>query len=110
MDLTALGTTFRYLFMPLVVLLTILVLVLILRWSQTPRRRQAASRRGLLIPIARVSSRSAADRVAARLRRHGIRTTSTPSPTGFDVLVWQEEYGEARLYMQDPDDGAQPGG
>lgn len=111
MDPTGLASTMQYLFMPIVVLLAVGALALILRWSQTPhRRRRIASRRGLLIPIARVPSQAAADRVASRLRGHGIRTASAATPAGIDVLVWKDQYGEARLYVRDADDGAQQGG
>lgn len=96
----------HYLFMPLVAFLAIGALALVLRWSQTPRRRrQTIARRGLLVPIAQVRSQAAADRVATRLQGHGIRTTSANTPAGIDVLVWEEQYGEARLYVRDADDG-----
>lgn len=111
MNLAGVAANTHYLFMPLVAFLAIGALALVLRWSQTPRRPpRTTARRGLLVPIARVRSQEAADRVAARLRGHGIRTTSAAGPAGIDVLVWEEQYGEARLYVREPDGGGQRGG
>ncbi len=111
MDLSGIAANLQYLLMPFVAFVAVGALALVLRWSQTPRRRRRTpARRGLLVPIAHVPSQAAADRVASRLRGHGIRTTSAPSTAGIDVLVWEEEYGEARLYVREPGDGAHPGG
>ena len=110
MDLGSVGQAIQYLFMPIVVFAVVGALALVLRWSQTPQRRaQRASRRGLLVPIAHVHTQAAADHVADRLRSHGIRTTSATTSAGIDVLVWAEQYGEARLYVRDSG-GTQPDG
>ncbi|HLR83440.1 MAG TPA: hypothetical protein VK059_00745 [Nocardioidaceae bacterium] len=107
MDLSGIVSDLRYLVMPFLAFIAVGALALVLRWSQTPRKRRRTSRpRGLLVPIARVPSQAAAERVASRLHGHGIRTTSAATPTGVDVLVWEEEYGEARLYVREPDEGS----
>ncbi|MGH3360260.1 MAG: hypothetical protein ACRDO7_15775 [Nocardioidaceae bacterium] len=104
MDLAALPSTAQHLLMPAVAFAAVGVLALVLRWSQTPRRsgrRRSASPRGLLVPIASFPTQDAADELAGRLRRDGIRAALAPSVRGIDVLVWQEEYGEARLRITD---------
>ena len=107
MDLAAPIVSGEHLFMPLVAFLAVGVLALVLRWSQTPgrKRRRAASPRGLLVPIASYPTQDGADRVAERLRDDGIRAASAPSVRGVDVLVWQEEYGEARMWLQRTGEG-----
>ncbi|MDN5851629.1 MAG: hypothetical protein L0K86_02065 [Actinomycetia bacterium] len=105
MDLSGVAANLQYLLMPFVAFVAVGALALVLRWSQTPRKpRRTSTHHGLLVPIARVPSQAAAERVSSRLRGHGIRTTSAVTPTGVDVLVWQEEYGEARLYVREPHD------
>lgn len=97
--------------MPLVAFAAVGLLALVLYWSQTPRRRRSrtTSNRGLLVPVARVPDRGAANRLATRLRSSGIRSTLSPAEHGVDVLVWQEQYGEARLQIReaDPEGGAE---
>lgn len=93
----------NHLFMPFIAFLAVGVLALVLRWSHAPRkRRQAPSPRGLLVPVASFPTQDAADRLADRLRRDGIRATPAPSVRGIDVLVWQEEYGEAKMLLSRP--------
>lgn len=100
-------TSGEHLLIPLVTFAAIGLLALVLRWSHPPRkaRRRAASR-GLLVPIAQLPNRAAAQKVAARLRRSGIRSTTTTADEGVDVLVWQEQYAEARLRLSGPDHGS----
>ena len=100
MDL-AQSPTVHYLLMPVVVLLVIGALALVLRWSQTPTRRRRAARLGLLVPLTRVPDQHAADQVTSRLRHRGIKATSARASGGIDVLVWQEEYGEARMLVRE---------
>lgn len=109
MDLALSASTVQHLFMPIVVFVVIGALALVLRWAQTPARNRRAARRGLLVTLARVPSQAAADQVTTRLRHGGIRATSSQADGGVDVLVWPEEYGEARLLVQG-DEGRDHGG
>ena len=102
MNLASTATTVQPLLMPFLVFVVIAVLALVLRWAQTPVRERRASRRGLLIPLTRVATQDAADRVTRTLRHGGIRATSAHAEHGgVDVLVWQEEYGEARMLVRE---------
>lgn len=106
MDLAAPMVTGEHLFMPLVAFLAVGALALVLRWSHSPGRRlpRRPSPRGLLVPIASFPTQDAAERLADRLRGAHIRATSAPSVRGIDVLVWQEEYGEAKMWLQRSED------
>lgn len=107
MDLAVPVVSAEHLFMPLIAFLAVGALALVLRWSQTPdrNRRRAPAPRGLLVPVASFPTQDGADRVADRLRGDGIRAASAPSVRGVDVLVWQEEYGEARMWLQRTGEG-----
>ncbi|UYM05973.1 hypothetical protein [Solicola gregarius] len=100
MELAVSASTVQQLLMPVVVFIVIGALALVLRWSQTPARNRRAARRGLLVTLARLPTQDAADRVTTRLRHGGIRATSSQAESGVDVLVWPEEYGEARLLVR----------
>ncbi|MFI9721112.1 hypothetical protein ACIHFE_15900 [Streptomyces sp. NPDC052396] len=60
---------------------------------------------GLLVPVARVASATAAEEVRAFLGGRGIRSTAAPCPRRsgwrFQVLVFARDAGRARLLVNE---------
>ncbi|MEY9967711.1 hypothetical protein ABIA33_005790 [Streptacidiphilus sp. MAP12-16] len=88
------------------------VLVLLLRWTWSPRRgRSFASRTprrgapgdyGLLIPIAAPADPAETLLLIARLDAAGIRSTLVDTTQGPRLMVWPEEAGKARRVVGTP--------
>lgn len=91
--------SYSYSFGPLVALATVLVLVLLLRWTFSRGRslveRQASAggeqEYGLLTAVASPTTFVEAELLRQRLVEHGIRATLAPTTDGPRVMVWPED-------------------
>ena len=101
------GTSYSFLYGPLVAAAAMGVIILICRWvfstdardDRTARRLEKARAKrdyGLLVPVARVRTPADAQMLRAVLREAGIRCTVAESDEGLDVLVFRVDAGRAR--------------
>lgn len=101
------GTSYSFLYGPLVATAALGVIILICRWvfstdvrdDRTARRLEKARAKGdygLLVPVARVRTPDDAEMLRAVLREAGIRCTVAESDEALDVLVFRVDAARAR--------------
>ncbi|MFC1441193.1 hypothetical protein ABUW04_23310 [Streptacidiphilus sp. N1-10] len=89
----------------------LVVLVLLLRWTWTPRRgrslvartarRGAPGEYGLLVPVAAPADAAESLRLTAVLEAAGIRCTVVDTTQGTRLMVWPESAAGARRVLRE---------
>lgn len=87
------------------------VLVLLLRWTWSPRRGRSLAQRtprrgapdeyGLLVPVAAPADDEETIRLTARLNAAGIRWTVVHTTQGRRLMVWPDAAPSARRVLRD---------
>jgi hypothetical protein len=99
----------------------LVVLVLLLRWTWTPRRGRSLVARtprrgdpgeyGLLVPVAAPADAAESVRLTAVLESAGIRCTVVDTTQGPRLMVWPDSAASARRLLREPQkDGGGPAG
>ncbi|GAB2682422.1 hypothetical protein [Thalassiella azotivora] len=102
----------------LVVVGTLAVLVLLLRWTfsrgrsvvSRPPRAGRPDEYGLLVSVAEPGTFIEAEVLAARLRDAGLRATLAPTSDGPRVLVFERDRATALTVLRAGDPGGRPAG
>lgn len=100
--------TFAYVYGPLTALIGVVILMLIARWAMRDGQSLVArpgseQDYGMLVPIARPTTKSAGHDMCTRLADAGITANLASTKDGLRVLVWPADEERARALLGDAD-------